>query len=215
MKPLPDVRCRRCRSSSSRPATSAWSSAVGVDPAAGAAAAALRLGDLWRGGSTQERTHATVRASLRETSLTPARAPDLCRRARASEIGRSPAATGRRACATSWRCAATRRPAQASTRPHPSGYRLRRGPGARPEARSATSRSAWRLSGDPSGGAERRLRPGFPASAKIDAGANRAITQFFFDTDIFLRFRDRCAAAGIAAPIVPGILPITQLSRRC
>ena len=46
--------------------------------------------------------------------------------------------------------------------------------------------------------------------AKIDAGANRAITQFFFDTDIFLRFRDRCAAAGITAPIVPGILPITR-----
>jgi methylenetetrahydrofolate reductase (NADPH) len=45
---------------------------------------------------------------------------------------------------------------------------------------------------------------------KIDAGANRAITQFFFDSDIFLRFRDRCAAAGIAAPIVPGILPITR-----
>jgi len=45
---------------------------------------------------------------------------------------------------------------------------------------------------------------------KIDAGASRAITQFFFDGDIFLRFRDRCAAAGIAAPIVPGILPITR-----
>ncbi|HEY2274525.1 MAG TPA: methylenetetrahydrofolate reductase [Steroidobacteraceae bacterium] len=45
---------------------------------------------------------------------------------------------------------------------------------------------------------------------KVDAGASRAITQFFFDTDFFLRFRDRCAAAGIAAPIVPGILPITR-----
>jgi methylenetetrahydrofolate reductase (NADPH) len=45
---------------------------------------------------------------------------------------------------------------------------------------------------------------------KIDAGANRAITQFFFDTDVFLRYRDRCAAAGIRAPIVPGILPITR-----
>jgi methylenetetrahydrofolate reductase (NADPH) len=45
---------------------------------------------------------------------------------------------------------------------------------------------------------------------KLDAGASRAITQFFFDTEIFLRFRDRCAAAGISAPIVPGILPITR-----
>jgi len=45
---------------------------------------------------------------------------------------------------------------------------------------------------------------------KIDAGASRAITQFFYDTDAFLRFRDRCAARGIDAPIVPGILPITR-----
>lgn len=45
---------------------------------------------------------------------------------------------------------------------------------------------------------------------KIDAGANRAITQFFFDNDDYLRFRDRCAAAGIGISIVPGILPITR-----
>lgn len=46
--------------------------------------------------------------------------------------------------------------------------------------------------------------------AKIEAGADRAITQFFFDTERFLRFRDQCAAAGIVASIVPGILPITR-----
>lgn len=45
---------------------------------------------------------------------------------------------------------------------------------------------------------------------KIDAGASRAITQFFYDTDAFLRFRDRCQAAGIGVPIVPGILPVTR-----
>jgi len=45
---------------------------------------------------------------------------------------------------------------------------------------------------------------------KLDAGASRAITQFFFDPDVFLRFRDRCAKAGIESPIVPGILPITR-----
>ena len=45
---------------------------------------------------------------------------------------------------------------------------------------------------------------------KLDAGATRAITQFFFDVDVFLRFRDRCAAVGIDSPIVPGILPITR-----
>ncbi len=45
---------------------------------------------------------------------------------------------------------------------------------------------------------------------KVAAGAGRAITQFFFDTDVFLRYRDRCAAAGIRIPLVPGILPITR-----
>ncbi|MBT8088480.1 MAG: methylenetetrahydrofolate reductase, partial [Gammaproteobacteria bacterium] len=45
---------------------------------------------------------------------------------------------------------------------------------------------------------------------KLDAGASRAITQFFFSVDCFLRFRDLCAAAGIESSIVPGILPITR-----
>lgn len=45
---------------------------------------------------------------------------------------------------------------------------------------------------------------------KVEAGANEAITQFFFDTSVFLRFRDRAAAAGIDADIVPGILPVTN-----
>jgi len=45
---------------------------------------------------------------------------------------------------------------------------------------------------------------------KVGAGASRAITQFFFEPDVFLRYRDRCASAGIRADIVPGILPITR-----
>jgi len=45
---------------------------------------------------------------------------------------------------------------------------------------------------------------------KIDAGASRAITQFFFDVEVYLRFRDRCTAVGIDTIIVPGILPITR-----
>ena len=49
--------------------------------------------------------------------------------------------------------------------------------------------------------------------AKFDAGADEAITQFFFEADTFLRFRDACAAAGIDKPIVPGILPVTNWKR--
>jgi methylenetetrahydrofolate reductase (NADPH) len=45
---------------------------------------------------------------------------------------------------------------------------------------------------------------------KLDAGASRAITQFFFDIDLYLHFRDSCAAADIDSSIVPGILPITR-----
>ena len=48
---------------------------------------------------------------------------------------------------------------------------------------------------------------------KIDAGACRAITQFFFDADAFLRFLDRARAAGVTVPIEPGILPVTNYRR--
>ncbi len=48
--------------------------------------------------------------------------------------------------------------------------------------------------------------------AKIDAGATRAITQFFFDADVFLRFLDSARAAGIDVPIVPGIMPVTNFA---
>ena len=47
---------------------------------------------------------------------------------------------------------------------------------------------------------------------KLDAGANRAISQFFFDTDDFERFRDQAAAHGIDAPIVAGVLPIRDFN---
>lgn len=48
---------------------------------------------------------------------------------------------------------------------------------------------------------------------KIDAGANHVITQFFFDIDSYLRFRDRCVATGIEVEIVPGILPVTNFKQ--
>ena len=48
---------------------------------------------------------------------------------------------------------------------------------------------------------------------KLDAGASMALTQFFFDNDDFLRFRDACAKAGITAPIHPGILPVENFAK--
>jgi len=48
---------------------------------------------------------------------------------------------------------------------------------------------------------------------KMDAGANRAITQFFFSPEAYFRFRDRVAAAGITAEIVPGILPVSNVAQ--
>ena len=48
---------------------------------------------------------------------------------------------------------------------------------------------------------------------KLDAGATRAITQYFFDDAVYLRFLDRCLAAGITAPIVPGIMPVSNFAQ--
>lgn len=45
---------------------------------------------------------------------------------------------------------------------------------------------------------------------KVDAGANRIITQFFMEPEFFLRYRDKLAAAGITVPVVPGILPVNN-----
>lgn len=48
---------------------------------------------------------------------------------------------------------------------------------------------------------------------KIDAGATRAVSQYFFEPSVFLRFRDKAAAAGINVPIIPGILPVTNFAK--
>ena len=48
---------------------------------------------------------------------------------------------------------------------------------------------------------------------KLDAGAQRAITQFFFDPELYLRFRDRAVKAGIAKPVIPGLLPVLNFAK--
>lgn len=159
-------------------------------------------------GSTRERTHNVVTRILRETPLTPA--PHLtcigAPRGEILDIARAYWDAGVR------HIVALRGDApagQVGYVPHPEGFAyavdLVRGlkgvgdfdisvaayPEVHPEARDA------KFDLD-------NLRE------KLDAGASRAITQFFFDTDAYLRFRDQCAASGITAQIVPGILPITR-----
>lgn len=48
--------------------------------------------------------------------------------------------------------------------------------------------------------------------AKVDAGATRAVTQFFFDIEAFLRFRDRVRAAGVTIPLIPGVMPVSNFA---
>jgi len=48
---------------------------------------------------------------------------------------------------------------------------------------------------------------------KVDAGANRVITQYFFEPEMFLRYRDKAVAAGVNVPIIPGILPVTNFKQ--
>ena len=159
-------------------------------------------------GSTRERTHNVVTRILRETPLTAA--PHLtCIGAPCGEIldiARGYWEAGVR------HIVALRGDApagQGAYMPHPDGF-----------AYAADLVRGLRSVGDfdISVAAYPEVHPEAPNAdfdldnlrAKIDAGANRAITQFFFDTDAYLRFRDRCVASGIRAEIVPGILPITR-----
>lgn len=93
--------------------------------------------------------------------------------------------------------------------PHPAGFAYASDlvRGLRQHTEFELSVAAYPEGHPESGGVEADLEN---LRRKVDAGAARAITQFFFDTDVFLRYRDRCAAAGIHANLVPGILPITR-----
>jgi len=163
------------------------------------------------GGTTQERTHTTVSRLVTETSLTPA-AHLTCVGATRDEVD----AVARRYWEAGVRHIVALRgdpPAGASEyTPHPGGYAqaedlvrgLRRigefdiSVGAYPEGHPAAVSAEADLDF---------------LKRKIDAGANRAITQYFFDSDVYLRFLDRCLAAGITVPIVPGILPVSNFSQ--
>ena len=163
------------------------------------------------GGSTRERTHATVERILKETNLTPA-AHLTCVGATREEID----AIARDYWELGVRHIVALRgdPPEAGTkyRPHPGGYRdatelvagLREvapfdiSVAAYPEVHPDSSTRAFDLEN---------------LKRKVDAGASRAISQFFFSADCFFRFRDEAAAAGLVAEIVPGILPVSNVAQ--
>ncbi|WP_210414118.1 methylenetetrahydrofolate reductase [NAD(P)H] [Luteithermobacter gelatinilyticus] len=160
------------------------------------------------GGSTRERTHATVSRILKETTLTPA-AHLTCvaaSRGEVDDILRQYWDEGVRHIVALRGDMPTI--GQAYT-PHPEGYR-----------NAADLVAGIRKIGDfdISVAAYPECHPDSPSleadidnlKRKIDAGANRAITQYFFDVDLYFRFLDRVLAAGIDVPIVPGIMPVTN-----
>jgi methylenetetrahydrofolate reductase (NADPH) len=163
------------------------------------------------GGSTRERTHATVVRILKETSLTPA-AHLTCvgaSRDEVLEVAREYWDAGIR------HIVALRGDApegEDTYAPHPDGF-----------AYACDLVAGLKAIGDfdISVAAYPETHPGAASpeadldnlKRKIDAGANRAITQFFFDVDHYFRFLDRVRAAGITMPIVPGILPVTNFAQ--
>ena len=163
------------------------------------------------GGSTRERTHATVARIARETEI-PAAAHLTCINADRSEIldiARAYWDAGVR------HIVALRGDAlQAGQRysPHPNGFAnaAELTAGLKSVAPFEISVAAYPECHPDSANIEADLEN---LKAKIDAGANRAISQFFFSPETFFRFRDRISAAGIDAEIVPGILPVSNVAQ--
>jgi methylenetetrahydrofolate reductase (NADPH) len=163
------------------------------------------------GGSTRERTHAVVKRIAAESDVSPA-AHLTCvaaTRAEIDDVVRSYWAAGVR------HIVALRGDPQAGQTkytPHPNGYAY---------ANDLVAGIRKIANFDISVGAYPEAHPDAPSpeadldylKAKFDAGANRAITQYFFDTDVYLRYRDKCAARGIRNEIVPGILPVTNFAQ--
>jgi methylenetetrahydrofolate reductase (NADPH) len=162
------------------------------------------------GGSTRARTHATVIRLMKESSLTPA-AHLTCvgaSREEVDEVARQYWEVGVR------HIVALRGdpPAGGTYEPHPEGYAFAADlvGGLKRVADFEISVAAYPETHPQASGPDADLDN---LKRKLDAGANRAITQFFFDTTAYLRFLDRCLAAGIDAPIVPGILPVTNFAQ--
>ena len=162
------------------------------------------------GGSTRERTHATVARIVRETSI-PAAAHLTCVGATREEVD----AIARAYWEVGVRHIVAIRgdPPErgASFEPHPGGYR---------NAAELVAGLKQVAPFEISVAAFPECHPESPSVAadldnlrrKIDAGADRATTQFFFDPECFFRYRDRVAAAGIDIEILPGIMPVTNFA---
>jgi methylenetetrahydrofolate reductase (NADPH) len=167
------------------------------------------------GGSTRERTHATVLRIRRETALEPA-AHLTCIGATRAEVD----AVARRYWEEGIRHIVALRgdppdspgPGLGSHRLHPAGYVFASDlvAGLKRVADFEVSVAAFPETHPEAKSAESDLDN---LKRKIDAGASRAITQFFFDPEVYFRFVERARARGIAVAIVPGILPVTNFAR--
>jgi methylenetetrahydrofolate reductase (NADPH) len=162
------------------------------------------------GGTTQERTHATVLRIMRETNLTPA-AHLTCVGATAEAVDE---VAHRYWTAGVKHIVALRGdpPSGEAYAPHPGGYAFAADlvAGLRRVADFEITVAAYPETHPQAASPEADLDN---LKRKLDAGATRAISQVFFDNGIFLRFLDRALAAGIKAPIVPGIMPVTNFSQ--
>lgn len=163
------------------------------------------------GGSTRERTHHTVKRIAQETNLKPA-AHLTCVAASRDEV--DAVARGYWEAGVRHIVALRGDPPQgaAGYTPHPDGYRYSCDlvAGLKRIADFEISVAAFPEKHPDS--------PSFEADLdylkqKIDNGATRAITQYFFDTDIYFRFLERARKAGITIPIVPGILPVANFAQ--
>ncbi len=164
------------------------------------------------GGSTRERTHATVKRILNETPLTPA-AHLTCVAATRDEVDqviRNYHALGVRHIVALRGDAAGG--AGARYAPHPGGYRNAADlvGGIKRIADVEVSVSAYPEKHPDSPTVEADIDM---LKAKVDAGASRAITQFFFENDLYFRYLDRVRARGIDVPVVPGILPVQNFKQ--